>query len=111
MRHTNALECVSDALLSLGRAHPAISQRQLDVLVNGQVADQIEALKDESDFAVSDSGAFGKRKILNRVLVEDVLAIGRRVEQAEDREQCGFAAARRSGDGNVFTLFNVEMNT
>ena len=54
MRHADALERFRDALLTLRGAHAAISQRQLNVLVNRQVADQVEALEDEADFAVSD---------------------------------------------------------
>src|ERR1051325_4820698 len=111
MRHADALECVGDALLALGRAHAAIRQRQLDVLVDGQVADEIEALKDKADFAVPDARALGQRKILDRVLVENVLAVSRRIEQPENREQGRLAAARRSGNGDVFTLFDVEVNT
>ena len=37
----------------LGRLHPAVGQRQLDVLEHGQVADQVEALKDEPDLPVA----------------------------------------------------------
>ena len=43
--------------LAVGRAHPAISQRQLNVLENGQIPDQVEALENESDFLVPDAGA------------------------------------------------------
>src|SRR6185369_10533950 len=45
------------------------------------------------------------------MVVQDVLTVSRRIQQTKNREQSGFAAARRSGDGNVFTLFDVEMNT
>src|SRR2546427_2229362 len=42
------------SLFPLGRRHAAIGQRQLDVLIDGQVADQIERLEDEADFARSE---------------------------------------------------------
>src|SRR6185369_3682489 len=111
MRHADALECIRNALLSLARAHAAIRQRQFNVLVDREVADQVEALEDETNFAVSDPGALRKRKVLYRMTVEDVLTVARCIQQAQNREQSGFAAARRSGDGNVFTLFDIEMNT
>src|SRR5690349_2956244 len=111
MRHADALERFGNSLLALARAHAAIRQWKLNILVNRQVADQVEALEDETNFAVSDSGALRKREVLYRMTVEDVLAVTRCIQQAENREQSGFAAARRSGDGNVFTLLDIEMNT
>ena len=41
------------------RGQPAIGQRQLDVLPDRQVADEIEALEDEADLAVAHPGALG----------------------------------------------------
>ena len=48
MAHADALERVSHALLALGGIHAAIGQRQLDVFINRQVADQVETLEDET---------------------------------------------------------------
>ena len=52
----------SDPLLALGLPHAAIGERQLDVLVDGEVADQVEALEDETDLAVSHARAVGHRE-------------------------------------------------
>ncbi len=87
MRHADSLECFSNAFLAFAGAHAAISQRQFDVLINGQVADEVEALKDKSDLAVSDPCALGERKILDRVAVEDVLTVRRCIQQSENRKQ------------------------
>ena len=35
-----------------GRSHATVGQRELDVLVHRQVADQVEALKDEPDLSI-----------------------------------------------------------
>ena len=35
--------------------HSAVRKRQFDVLIHGQIADQIEALEDEADLAVADA--------------------------------------------------------
>ena len=95
---------------AVARAHSAISQRQLDVFENRQVADQIEALENESDLAIANSRALRERKIRHLVPFERVTSVRWRVEQAEDRQQRRFAAARRSGDRNVFAVANIEMN-
>ena len=42
-------------LRSVGR-HAAIGERQLDVLVDGQIADQVERLEDEADLPVANCG-------------------------------------------------------
>src|SRR5262252_4012275 len=56
MRHADALERRFDALPALGGLHAAIGERQLDVLEDREVANQVEALKDEADLAVAHPG-------------------------------------------------------
>src|SRR5271168_2781493 len=55
--HADAFEGVLDLLLALGGARAAIGQRQLDVFVDGEVADEVERLEDEADLAIADAGA------------------------------------------------------
>jgi hypothetical protein len=55
MSHTHALKRFRNALFSVAGAHTAIRQRQLNVFVNRQIADQIEALKNEADFAIANA--------------------------------------------------------
>src|SRR6202040_209930 len=86
MRHSYAVERLRDQSFSITRAHSAISQRQFDVLENRQVADQIEALENETDLAVPDPGAVGERKISDCAAFKRVTAGRRRVEQTQDRQ-------------------------
>ena len=58
MRHADAFERFRDALLALGGVHTAISQREFNVLIDRQVADQVEALKDKTNFPVSNPCSF-----------------------------------------------------
>ena len=57
VRHSDALQCVVHPLLAFGRGHPAIGQRQLHVFVDGEIANQIERLENESDLPVADTRA------------------------------------------------------
>ena len=58
MRHADAFECRCGALFALSRAHPTIRQRQLNVFIDCEIADQVEALKPKSsESAVSTSSA------------------------------------------------------
>ena len=100
---------MTNALRSLAR-HPAIGQRQLDVFINRQVADEIEALENEADLAIADARALGKGEIGDLAALERIAAVRRRVEQPEDGEQSRFSATRRPGDGDIFAGANVEVN-
>ena len=111
MRHADAFEGFSRAFLSFGRAHAAIRQRQFDVFVNVQIADQVKALEDETDLAIAYACALGEGQVFDRVAIEDVFAVGRRVQQAEDRKKGRFAASGRTGNRNILTLFDVEVDT
>src|SRR5687768_18545620 len=51
VRHADLLERSHHPVLALGRLHAAVGERQLDVLVDVEIADQIEALEDEPDLA------------------------------------------------------------
>src|SRR5690606_35967056 len=108
--HADLLESFEDAFLALGGRHAAVGERQLDVLVNGEVADEIEGLENETDLAVADAGTLGEREALHGATVEEVGALGGRVEQAENGEEGGLAAAGWAGDGDVFALVDLHVN-
>ena len=44
----------------------AVGQRQLNILVDRQVADQVEALKDKPDLLVADARTLGEVQVLDR---------------------------------------------
>src|SRR5882762_4820908 len=94
MGHADALERGRHALTPLSCAHAAIGQRQLDVLEHAQIADEIETLKDEPDFAVADLCALLGPEFFHGPSVEGVAASRGRIQQADDREQRGLAASR-----------------
>jgi hypothetical protein len=52
MGHLDALEGVANALLPFLRRHAAVRERELDVFVDGQVANQVERLEDETDLPI-----------------------------------------------------------
>src|SRR6266581_2775299 len=57
MAHPDPLQRLRNRALAIARAHPAIGQRQLHIFVNGEIADQIEALENETDLAITNTGA------------------------------------------------------
>src|SRR6266540_4997196 len=110
MGHADLLERLVHALATLRRPHPAVGQRQLHVLVDGEVSDQVETLEDEPDLAVADAGSLRKLQLLGRLSVQQVVAGGGRVEQPQDREQCGLAAARRPRDRDELPVLDLKMH-
>src|SRR5579872_504093 len=108
--HAYALKCVVHALFALGGGHPAIGERQFDVLINVQVADQVETLKNETDFAIANARPLADIEIGDRLVVENVFAFAWRIEQADESQERRFARAGRSGDRNVFTLTNLHVH-
>src|SRR5262245_38362007 len=93
VRHPDTLQGGRYALLPLRRTHAAIGERQFDVLVYRQIANEVETLEDEPDLTITDPRAFGQRQGGGRPAVEDVAAFGRRIEQTQDRQQRRLAAA------------------
>ena len=55
-----------DARLPLRRLHAAVGERQLDVLEDREVANQVEALEDEPDLAVADARALRHVQVRHR---------------------------------------------
>src|SRR5450631_1241091 len=105
MRHTYALEGFNDPCLAVCRWHLLpVGQRQFDILIDCEITNEIEALKDEPDFLIANARARGEIQVLDRVTIQLVLPGGWSIQQANDREQRGFAASRGSGHGHVLSL-------
>jgi len=78
-----------------GRGRDAeIEQRQLHILKHRQLVDEVEALEDEADIRFAELGPPALGVAGNLLTQEEVFTRAGRVEQAEDVEQRGFAAAR-----------------
>jgi len=110
MRHLDAFECVLDFFLALGRGHAAIGEGEFDVFVDGKIADEIESLEDESDFAIANARAITELEGGDGLTVEGVVPFCGRIEKTEDGEESGLAAAGGTGDGEVFAFFDHEVN-
>ena len=101
MSHADALERVLHFLLALAGASAAIGERQLDVFVDGEIADQVEGLKDEANLAIANARAFADGELGDGLAVQLVNAVGLRIEQTENGQQRRFAAAGWAGNRDV----------
>src|SRR5712664_623379 len=78
--HADALESILHFLLALAGAGSAIGERELDVFIHGEIADQVEGLKDEADLAIANARALADGELGNGLAVQLVDAVGRRIE-------------------------------
>ena len=97
-----------DPLLALRRADVQVAQRQLDVLIDVQLVDEVEALEHEADVAFAELGALLLLQAADLLAEQLVGALGGVVQEAEDVEQRGFAAARRPHDGDELAVVDGE---
>src|SRR5436190_16566886 len=92
--HADAFERFHHPLLAIDRWHSlAIGQRQFDVFINCEIADQVETLEDESNFLIANAGARAEVQIFDRLAIQLIFPIGWSVKQADDREQRRLAAS------------------
>ena len=69
VRHSDALQRFHHSLLAVGGGHSLpVGQRQFHVLVNREIADQVETLKDETDFLVANARPLGEIQIFDRLV-------------------------------------------
>src|SRR5690606_21725718 len=100
VRHADAAERGLGPLPALGGGEREVEQRELDVLVDRQLVDQVEALEDEAERAPPEVGPAALVVARDVGAVEDEPPAAGLVEQAEDVEQRGLAAAARPHDGD-----------
>ncbi len=111
MTHVDPLERLHDPLAAFAPTELAAEgQRQLHVLVDRQVLDEVERLKDETDLGVAYAGALGVIELLHRLAVQRVAPGRGCIEQRQNGEERGLAASGRSFDRDELSLPYLEMN-
>ncbi len=80
VRHAYAFQSFLHVHLPLARRHIAVRQRQLDVFVDREIANQIKCLEDEADFPIANAGSIAHFERLDRRLVQHILPIRRCVQ-------------------------------
>src|ERR1043165_103234 len=85
-------------LVSLRSTDATIDQRQLDVVKRSRAREQVEGLKDEADFLVTNTSELVVVHLGNVFAVEPVLALRRRIETSDQVHQGRLAGAGWSND-------------
>jgi hypothetical protein len=108
--HADFFQCFVDTLTSLRGAHAAVGERQFDIFIDGEIADEIKALEDEPDLTVTNPGACGMVELGHWVAIEVVAAFGGGIQESEDRQESGFAATGRASDGDILAGDDFEVD-
>src|ERR1700691_477829 len=95
---------------ALGRFDVAVRQRNVEVLVDRQVVDQVVALEHEADVLLVQLHAVLGLHLVNGMIQEVELAGPSAVQHPDDAEQRGFAAARWTHDGHKLAFLNVHLD-
>jgi len=104
----HSLQRGQGTLASLFCRDTTVDHRQLDILDDVKLGQQIEELKYETNFAIANGCELASGGVLNRQPVEFDGAFGGRIQTAQDVHEGGFAAARWADDGDEFAFGNVE---
>ncbi len=90
--------------------HAGVDQRQFDVAQGVGAGQQVEGLKDETDFAIADFGQLVVIQFADVGAVQFVSARSAGVQAAEQVHQGGFAGTGRPHDGHVFAALDLQGN-
>ena len=104
------VEHVAHDRVALGPLHVAIRQRHLEILVDGQVVQQVIALKDEPDVRFVKLGALLWLHRVHRLVEQEILPSPRAVVHPQDVQQGRFARAGGPHDRQELTVGDVEVD-
>ena len=110
MADGHTLHNLRDLGLALAGADIQIAQRQLNVLIHIEFVDQVEALEHKADVALAELGALLLLQAADFGAEEFIGTAGGIVQQAEDVQQRGLAAAGRAHDGDELAVLDFEGN-
>ena len=115
MRHAaRQLDLVERGLrarLPIRRRHTGIDERQLDVVERRRARQQVESLEDEPDFLVADARQLVVVHPRDLLVVQQIAALARRVEAADEVHQRRLARSRGTHDGDVLSALDRNRRT
>src|SRR5690348_13874827 len=105
-----AIERIRHHTLALMSRDVLIGKREVDILRDGEIIEQVITLKNHSDVAFGEFRAYFPLHAVNSALAEPVFAIPTVVEKRQDAEQRGFARARRTHDGDELAFLDFQVD-
>jgi len=104
------VEDVAHHALALRFLDVAVGERNVEVLVDREVIEQVIALEHEPDVLLVEPRAILRRELVYRLIEEVVLAGPRAVVHADDVQERGLAGAGRPHDGDELAVLHIEVD-
>jgi len=105
-----AVQRVADHRRPLGRLDVPIGERHIQVLVDRQRVEQVEALKHEADVLLIQRQPLFGLELVDRLIEEVVLAAPITIQHPEDIQQRGLARRRRPHDSDKLAFLDLQRN-
>jgi hypothetical protein len=105
-----SIKGVANDRLAVLFADVAIRQRQFEILGHCLIVEEVIALENETDVAVSQSGALLWVELVYGFFVKEVFPTPGLVVHSEDVQQSGLAGAGWTHDRDKLTLLNIEVD-
>ena len=90
--------------------HVLIGERDIEVLEDREIVNQVVALKDESDVALVQFVALLDVELVHGLIEEVILAAPCAVEHSDDAQQSRFSRARGPHNGHKLARQNVQVD-
>src|SRR5438067_3100527 len=105
-----AVERVAHDRIASSLVHVPIGERDIEVLVNREVVEQVIILKNKPDLLVPERRALLRFQGMDRRVFEIVFAAPGMIVHAEDMKQRGLARAGRPHDGNEVAFVYLQVD-
>src|SRR5215217_3979398 len=104
------VEDVADHALALRLLDVAVGERDVEILVDREMVEQVVALKDEADVLLVQLGPIFRGELVHRLIEEVILAGPGTVVHPDDVQERRFAGPRRPHDRDELPLFHIDVD-
>src|SRR5216684_6010215 len=103
-----AVQGVADQADALFVRNVFVGERDFEVLKDGEIVDQVVALKYEADVGFVQFVALLDVEFVDRLIEKVVFSAPRAIEHSDDAEQRGFSRAGRAHEGDELAVLNIQ---
>ena len=104
------IECIGDSRGSFALVYFPIRERNLEVLVNSQVIEEMILLENKSDLFVAQRRTFFCLEMMDRGVAKKIFAAPAVIVHSKNVKERGFSSARRAHDRNEFAFLDVDVD-
>src|SRR5439155_21330316 len=104
------IDCIGDSRGLFALVYFPIRERNLEVLVNSQVIEEMILLENKSDLFVAQRRTFFCLEMMDRGVAKKIFAAPAIIVHSKNVKERGFPGAGRAHDRNKFAFFDVDVD-